>query len=304
MMNRSRAVHHVAVTLFLTSLSGQALALEPGQPPSGNFDLTHWKLTLPIGRQGKPDEVLPAQLSDAYVHAPYFLSSPVDGAMRFWAPVTGVTTQGSTYPRSELREQRTPGKDSPNWYANGTHVLEAECRIIQVPSSGRVIIGQVHGKKTPTGEAANPLVKLAYDAQSRSLRVQVKASPHRQRREESTDVVGGIELGTLIKYQIKIVDGVAHVTVNGKRFERDFYATDPDWAKTDLYFKAGAYTLDNQGPSTEGAQVDFYVLRVRHDGADERATVDVSGTPLKRAVVDNASDGNGPNGGVCKCGGP
>lgn len=301
MMNRSRAVHHVAVVLSLASLGGHALALDPDQPPSGNFDLTHWKLTLPIGRQGDPEEILPAELSRAYTHAPYFLSSPRDGAMRFWAPVTGVTTQGSSYPRSELREQRNPGKNSPNWYASGTHILEAECRIVQVPSSGRVIIGQVHGKSTPDGAAANPLVKLAYDEASSSLRIQVKESPHRDRRGESTDVVRGIKLGTLIKYQIKIVDGVAHVTVNGKSFERDFYATDPDWAETDLYFKAGAYALDNEGRSSEGAKVDFYVLRIRHDEADERDAVgELSGTRSKREAAPKVRGNNLSNEGFCQ----
>jgi hypothetical protein len=291
MKNSSCAVRHAAVVLSLAAVVSPARALDPTQPPSGNFDLTHWKLTLPVGEPGDPDEVLPTELTAGYENAPYFLTSPADGAMRFWAPVTGVTTGGSTYPRSELREQLTPGKNTPNWYGDGTHVLEGECRIVQVPSSGRVIIGQVHGKLAPGGDDANPLIKLAYDKKSSSVRIQVKHSPHRENRDESTDVVRGIKVGDRIKYQIKVVNGVAHVTVNGTTHVRDFYATDADWSETDLYFKAGAYALDNAGASDEGAQVDFYALTISH--APGEATSD-GRTGDRESVLRRANLGKFP----------
>lgn len=276
MNHSSCGVLSVAVLLvaFVTVASVRtkpASALDRKRPPSANFDLTHWKLTLPTGKEGSPDEILPAQLSYGYTHTAYFSSARADGAMRFWAPVTGVTTGGSSYPRTELREQLNAGQNAPNWYADGTHVLDAECRIVQVPSSGRVIIGQVHGKAAPGGENANPLVKLAYDREKSSLRIQVKTSPHRDDTSESTDLVKGVKLGSLIRYQIKIVDGVVHVTVNGTTYSRDFYATDSDWSQTDLYFKAGAYCIDNKGPSSEGAEVHFYHLKVSHQPATKRS---------------------------------
>ncbi len=289
MKSLSSAVPHFAVVMVLTGMASPALALDAALPPSGNFDLTHWKLTLPIGDDEDPEEILPAQLSQGHVSAPYFFTSPTDGALRFWAPVTGVTTGGSSYPRSELREQLHPGKNAPNWMADGTHVLDAECRIVQVPSTGRVIIGQIHGKSAPGGAAANPLVKLAYDRDTSSLRIQVKHSPHRSVTSESTDVVPGIKVGSLIKYQIKVVDGVAKVTVNGTTHARDFYATDADWSETDLYFKAGAYAIDNAGSDSEGAKVDFYALSVRHPPASESAPAPATTSPSAPPTA-NAGD--------------
>src|SRR5437867_13232120 len=111
--------------------SAPAWALDPTKPPSGNFDLTHWKLTLPVDSSGVTNgdaaEIQVSQLSTGYSNALYFYTAP-DGAMVFWAPVTGATTSGSTYPRSELREMINPGSSSVNWSGYGTHLLDARCK--------------------------------------------------------------------------------------------------------------------------------------------------------------------------------
>ena len=40
----------------------------------------------------------------------------------------------------------------------GTHVLDARCRVIEVPSGQKVVIGQIHGY---SGKAS-PLIKLQF----------------------------------------------------------------------------------------------------------------------------------------------
>ena len=63
------------------------MALNSSVAPSGNFDLSNWKITLPVdaggGFGGTAMEV--KQLS-GYQHSQYFYTSS-DGAMTFVAPV-------------------------------------------------------------------------------------------------------------------------------------------------------------------------------------------------------------------------
>ena len=150
------------VGLALWATAGvQAWALDPAQPPGSNFDLSHWYLGLPIdssgGTSGTSASISVVQLVSGYVHPSYFYTG-TDGSMVFWAPVNGATTSGSSYPRSELREQIVPGDNYSNWSGYGTHVLSAQCKVTQVPSVGKVIIGQIHSYS----RKARPLVKLQF----------------------------------------------------------------------------------------------------------------------------------------------
>ena len=62
-----------------------AWALDPGQTPGGNFDLSHWKLQLPTAggsltcTAGSVDEKTPAQLEAGFTNEYFYTGS--DGAM-------------------------------------------------------------------------------------------------------------------------------------------------------------------------------------------------------------------------------
>ncbi|MCU0789347.1 MAG: polysaccharide lyase family 7 protein, partial [Verrucomicrobia bacterium] len=164
------------VTLVSLHLASPAArALDPNVPPGQNFDLTHWYLGLPVdssgGTSGDSASISASQLVAGYSNALYFYTG-ADGAMTFWAPVTGATTSGSDYPRSELREQISPPSNDINWSGYGFHILNATCRVTQVPDSKKVIIGQIH---TKTGDA-RPLVKLQYNNGTIEALVKVYAS--------------------------------------------------------------------------------------------------------------------------------
>src|SRR6185503_16878576 len=88
----------------------------------------------------------------------------------------------------------------------------------------------------------------------------------------------------LITYEIKVVDGVASVTVNGVTKSHNFYATDSAWKDSTFYFKAGAYLQDNTGPETEGGRVAFYSLSVSHDETPEEVAPTISTQPISRSV--------------------
>lgn len=80
---------------------GPALALSP---PGVLFNLTSWGLQLPIsnGKGGVAQVLQPALKT--YTSA-YFFTDPTDNGMTFWCPENGATTSGSSFPRSELREE-------------------------------------------------------------------------------------------------------------------------------------------------------------------------------------------------------
>jgi hypothetical protein len=121
---------------------------------SGNFDLTHWKLALPDARA---TEIFPTALTAGFTNENFYTDA--NGAMVFWCPVTGGTTHGTTFPRSELREMLDPRKNQINWTGSGTNILDAQCEVLAVPSSGKVIIGQIHAYNGN----AYPLIKLQYN---------------------------------------------------------------------------------------------------------------------------------------------
>jgi hypothetical protein len=250
-VNGSARAGWLAVWLCLGA--GRALALDPALPPGGNFDLSHWKLTLP---DASASEIMPAQLTAGFTNG--FFHTGADGAMVFWCPVTGGHTSGSSYPRSELRERINPTSDGTNWTGYGTHVLTAQCQVTQQPpTSKKVIIGQIHGYNV------DPLIKLqSYNGRIEAL---VKTKP-----SGGTDVkyiFATVGLNTNISYQIKVTDGLLTLTVNGLVTNHNFFATDPGWTNQTFYFKAGDYCQEAGTNSADGASVMFYQLAVSHGAA-------------------------------------
>jgi hypothetical protein len=247
------------------------LALDPAKAPGGNFDLSHWKLDLP---DANASELLPSQLMAGYANFPYFYTA-ADGAMAFWCPVNGGTTSGSSFPRSELRELLDPSNDNVNWKGFGLNSLNAQCKVGQVPSTGKTVIGQIHSF---TGNAY-PLIKLQFN--NGIVEALVKESPNSD--TDSHFTFGNIGLGKLITYEIKLTDGLLSMTVNGTNQSVNVFKTDPAWTNQTLYYKAGDYCQDNSGTSSEGAAVAFYYLNVVHSSTGSgrpvisRGFIDASG---------------------------
>lgn len=249
-VNSCAAIFRVVSGLAL--ILPASAALDSSLPPGRNFDLSHWYLTLPdVG----PPIIEPDQLVAGYTNAAWFYTG-ADGSMVFFAPVTGGTTQGSDYPRSELRERLDPTTNSVNWTVQGTHLLNARCRVTQVPSGGRVIIGQIHSY---LGNAY-PLIKLTYD--NGLIDAVVKVSPNDS--AETHHLFNPVALNESIAYQIKLADGIAFLTVNGITQTLEILQRDPEWAQQTFYFKAGSYCQDNSGPVAEGGRIAFYFLEALH----------------------------------------
>ncbi len=239
----------VAVLIFA---AGPLFALNPALPPGKNFDLSHWYLGLPDADSSSIDA---SKLTKGYTNAAWFYTG-ADGAMVFYTPVNGGTTPNSVSPRTELREQISPGSNSDNWTSPGTHILEAQCKILQVPSSGQFWIGQIHGYLNN----APALFLLRYD--HGLIQAQFRTNPA---------VYGSIYLpltnvatNELIFYRIHFSDGLLTASVNGATQRIDVAASNPNWTNQTFYFKAGSYCDDNLGPATEGSRVAFYKLNATH----------------------------------------
>ena len=265
----------LAFALFCTAGAGHA-ALSPG----GNFDLRRWKLTLPVdvsgGIAGSPAEIKYPQLQ---TYSSEFFYTGTDGAMVFWCPVIGTTTSGATAPRTELRELISGTDSSVNWTADGTHILRGQCRVTQQPDTGDVIIGQVHGYPVQR------LVKVQYG----NGRVQVYIR-NSLTASGDTKFIHSVGANALIDYEIKVVDGVAIVAVNGVTNSHDFVASDPAWGTdSTFYFKAGAYLQDNAGLVTEGGRVSFYQLSVTHGTTAPPVRPVITAPPLSRTVAAGAN---------------
>ena len=230
-----------------------------GLAPESKFDLSHWKLTLPTDAAGRygghPREIAAEQLSRGFKDPPHFVSDP-EGDMVFWCPVIGSTTEGTSYPRCELREMLEPGNVRRNWSMAGNHVLEGSCRILQVPSNPKVVVAQIHSS---TGES-RPLVKLQYFKGRVEALVKVSPVQGQDRKLRFAD------LGSdrAISWRIALDDGVLNVTVNGMSQSENVIANDPRWADQEFYFKAGVYPQDNDGDVSEGARVSFSKLAATH----------------------------------------
>ncbi|WP_252270845.1 polysaccharide lyase family 7 protein [Pseudomonas subflava] len=220
--------------------------------PSGNYDLSHWKLTLPDDDASEVDN---AKLRDGYASRYFHLAD--NGAMVFVAPSGAGSTKNSDYPRSELRELLDPTDDNRNWSGSGFHQLSASARVLRAPSTQKIIVGQIHGFD------ARPLIKLQW--QKGKLRALIKRHP-KGPNEDISHVFATPVDNDLFSYVIELRDGVLAVEVNGERITHDVYAEDPAWRDVTFYFKAGAYVQDDDEDGDDDlGEVQFTQLNVRHD---------------------------------------
>jgi hypothetical protein len=240
----------------LVVLSGMAMpVVNADRAPSANFDLSRWKLTLPIDAMGKTSgDAAEVGGLENYDLSPFFYAT-ADGGMVFWAPVNGATTGGSHYPRSELREMLVSGSAAANWNCATNSVLEARLKIDRVPSSsGKIVVGQIHGYNVA------PLVKLQYESGGK-LTALINPTPTSSIPIKYT-LASGLSLNRAFEYRISVSKGELLLSANGATPQH--YALDSRWQGAGLYFKAGAYVQASGSSSVDGGQAAFYRLSAMH----------------------------------------
>ncbi len=116
--------------------------------PSSVLNLTNWKITLPLAagnNKTSPMEIKQPDLATYRIYPLFGVSSDGKGVV-FHAPVTGVTTSGSKYPRSELREMTNNGRALASWSSStGKHTMFIDEAITAIPKvKKQIVAGQIH----------------------------------------------------------------------------------------------------------------------------------------------------------------
>lgn len=247
---------------------------------SDNFDLTNWKLCLPIDEDGETLGVAYEVLSlSGFEHSSYFYTAD-DGAMVFKATTNGALTKGTTCARSELREMN--GSSLAAWSLDDGGTMTATLTVEDAPrttegENGRIVVGQIHGSSEELArlywDNGEVYVKQdSYDGQTSSVRYDLVND-----KGETPE----ISLGEQFSYEIDAHGNTLTVTVYA---DNDTYTSvttiDSTWQSDEFYFKAGAYLGNNETNSTGSGRVAFYGLDFSHETGrgEEGLTDSVSGS--------------------------
>jgi hypothetical protein len=204
--------------------------------PAQVLNLRNWKETLPTGPEEDPTEIYQPELATFKVD-PWFVVSSDGTGVRFRAPVNGVTTNGSGYPRSELREMVSDGSDEISWSStSGVHTMIVEEAFTAVPKIKKHVVGsQIHDGGDDVIVIRLEFPKLFID-------------------------INGADGPTLdANYTLGKKFTVKYVVSNGQTKIYYNNSTDPAYTLTKnysgAYFKAGAYT-QSKCTSTGGEETD------------------------------------------------
>jgi hypothetical protein len=250
-----------ACTVTLSSVVGCSTSPPPppappapptAAPSTGPPTLAGWKLTLPTANaKGEA-----ATMDPAVVAPPYLTTDPA-GALVFWAPVAGATTEHSDHARTEL--------DSLSNFSAGTerHGLTASIAVDQVPPQGKdVIVAQIHGADDISSV---PFVMLHWvDGALKVVVKQDRSGP----AAKSYPLTGDVPLGAT--FDVGITDNGDGTMTFTANYDGDAPTATapvpPAFSGASVRFQAGAYQQDASAGATatpdDGARVTFSALTV------------------------------------------
>lgn len=248
-----------------------------------NIDLSHWKVTLPIG---KPTEVAPPEILSYATNEtlkPFFYNDSIKGTLVFYT-YPNTSTTNSSYSRTELREQLVPGSNSTNWTFSRGGTMKGTLEVSEMSKDingdyYRSIIMQIHGiltnaQKTLIGAADNnapPMLKIYWV--NGQVRVKTKVLKDLNATDKEmlyTDAWGDDAGYTFPEYvgfnkftlEIKVSNGRMEVILNEKASIVYDNIHTQKWGVFENYFKAGNYLQSKDKDSY--AKVKYYELVVTH----------------------------------------
>ena len=299
-LSRTLQITQAAAVQQVTTPSG---SLDPNLAPSENFDLSTWKLSIPLDEgDGTATDISVSELNSGYENSSFFYTAS-DGGMVFKCPVAGYKTSTNTsYTRVELREMlrgtdtsiSTQGVNQNNWvfgtapqedkdaaaaYDGEMNATLAVNHVTTTGNSshiGRVIIGQIHAN---SDEPIRIYFRKLRDNNLGSIYFAHEPTDGNgseqwhemigSRSNSADNPSDGIALDEIFSYRIKVVGDSLTVTIirEGK----------PDVVNTInminsgfnvggqyMYFKAGVYHVNNSGNDDDYAQATFYALEKSH----------------------------------------
>jgi hypothetical protein len=221
--------------------------------PSNVLDLTNWKLQLPVG-DGGAEEIMQPELA-TFTLPPYFVRVADGGGVLFEANCGGVTTAGSLYPRSELREMTDAGLVEAAWsLTTGTHTMVVTEAITHLPvARPEVVAAQIH-------DDLSPGVILELRLTTTELFIQGPNGVFEGLLDDN------YQLGTLYTVKFVVSGGQVQVYYNDLTTAKVTF-TPPPPTDAGTYFKAGCYTQSNVDAGdlpTAYGQVLVTALEVMH----------------------------------------
>jgi poly(beta-D-mannuronate) lyase len=220
--------------------------------PSAILDLSYWEETLPISEvndEDNPMDIYQPELEN-YKHDEYFYVDSSENAVVFKAHCGGVTTSGSDYPRSELREMNPgySGSDSKaSWStSSGTHTLYIKQAITHLPDyKQHLVAGQIHDDDDDV---------IVFRLEENKLFID-------ENGDEGPTLTSDYQLGDIFT--------VKFIAENGgvKCYYNNEYIYTYTVNASACYFKAGCYTQSNLSKgdiSSAYGEVKIYELWVSH----------------------------------------
>ncbi|MER5264174.1 polysaccharide lyase family 7 protein [Actinosynnema sp. NPDC002837] len=269
-----------------TVAAGALVGVAPGSVaaacdfPAQVLDLRDWKIQLPIGGEEDPDEVKQPALANYRVD-PWFVADAGCAGVRFRAAVNGVTTSGSKYPRSELREM--DGTRNAAWSStSGTHVMTVDQTVTRLPNDKpHLVVGQIHGGDDDIS---------VFRVEGSKLYVTNGDDAHYKL------VTDDFRLNTRFQVKFVVSGGKINAFYNGAP------AATLSASFSTGYFKAGAYTQANCGNSSPCGASNYGETIIHKVTLGDSGTPQPdpqpeppTGTPLPvSAVTASGHDGNVP----------
>ncbi|WP_049722667.1 polysaccharide lyase family 7 protein [Gilvimarinus polysaccharolyticus] len=277
--------------------------LDSSLPPSGNFDLSRWYVSVPTDddKDGRADSIKESTLDNGYQLPEYFFTA-ADGGMVFRVFPSGFKTSTNTsYTRVELREMlragntniKTQGVNANNWVFGSAPAAEraaaggvdgnmrATLAVNRVSTTGetyqigRVIVGQIHAnddepirlyyRKLPGNSKGS--IYFAHEIKGGDDTWHEMIG---SRSDSASNPTDGIALNEKFSYEIDVQGHTLTVFIyrEGKPTVSktvDMSSSGYDEGGQYMYFKAGAYNQNNSGGDDDYTQVTFYALEHSHN---------------------------------------
>jgi hypothetical protein len=273
-------------------LGAKIMTLKANVAPSGNFDLTNWKLTLPVDSSGKTSgTAIEVKDLNGYQNSKYFYTAP-DGAMVFYAAVDGATTSGSSYARSELREMNGTAKAAWKLSTGGfmSATLEVDAAPMRDGQGKKIVVGQIHGED-------DELVRLYWHDNKLYFANDLSGSDNKEHTfnfKADDGSAPDVSLNEKFSYTINAKGNMLDVDIyaDGKVYH-SHTTINSVWQSDSFYFKAGAYLGANETNGSGYGQTSFYALTFNHNGATPTPT-EPAPTPIPNPTPTDPTSPNTP----------
>lgn len=244
---------------------------EPTDPtPDGDYaydvlGLQNWKLNAFSGSLNSPSYKDQVSNLETYSNENWFYT---DGSKVFFKCYAGYpTSSGSGNPRTELREMIADGSDEIYWDGrSGTNRMEWKVAVNQLPSSGKLCFGQIHGPS----DSYDDVIRIQFEGDpsqsSGDVRLKIMGWVTEENDDGSGDFIDGNWALDQEMHLELIFEGSNVVLYNLDGGRTEIYRFN-GCSSNSNYFKAGNYMQSMKGKSLDTSDfglVSMSYLNITH----------------------------------------